>query len=80
MSRRIMNRLYAIGALYLLYLAYQLFESRGDVETTMTPVVRYLFIALFVLAGAGMLIYSVKNWNRDDDDAQDKQDDTKDLR
>ena len=32
-----------VGA-YLIYLAYQLFESRADADTTMTPAIRIVFI------------------------------------
>ena len=44
------NRSYLMGIAggYLLYIAYQLFESRGDQNTTMTPFVRIAFIVFFV--------------------------------
>ena len=50
-----------VGA-YLLYTAYELFEGRGDPNTTMTPAIRILFIAFFALAGAAILVYAWRVW------------------
>jgi len=52
----------AIVAVYLLHLAWQLFEGREDPNTTMSPVLLWLFIGLFVLAAAGLLVYAWRLW------------------
>ncbi len=52
---------------YLLYLAYQLFEGRNDPETTMTPGIMILFITLFVISGAVLLVYAIRLWKNSAD-------------
>lgn len=52
----------AIVAAYLLHLAYQLFQGRNDPNTTMAPAVVYLFVALFALAAAGLIVYAWRLW------------------
>ena len=54
--------LLAAAAGYLLYLSWQLFDHRGDTDTTMTPFVRWLFIAFFVIAAAAIGIYAFRVW------------------
>ena len=49
---------------YLLYTAYQLFEGRADVNTTMTMTARIIFIVLFALAGAALVVYACLLWKR----------------
>ncbi len=58
------NRSYLMGIVggYLIYLAYQLYESIGDPDTTMTMPMRIVFIALFVLIGIGLLIFAFRLW------------------
>lgn len=58
------NRSYLMGIAggYLIYIAYQLFESRGDQNTTMSPAVRIAFIVFFVLAGIGLLVFAFRLW------------------
>ncbi len=58
--------LLGVVAAYLLYTAYQLYEGRTNPDTTMTPFVMILFIVLFVLAAAGLLIYAWKTWKQAD--------------
>lgn len=73
--------LMGVVALYLLYLSYQLFEARGDTNTTMTPAVRIMFIALFVIASVALLIYAVRLWRHSkEDDDQPQQDDKNSLK
>ena len=70
-----------VVALYLLYLSYQLFEARGDNNTTMTPAVRIMFIALFVIASVALLIYAVRLWRHSkEDDDQPQQNDKNSLK
>ena len=56
--------LLGVAACYLLYISYELFQSRGDPNTSMTPLARTLFIALFVLSAAGLLVYAYLTWKR----------------
>ena len=61
---------------YMFYLAYQLFESRADTDTTMTPAARILFIAFFVLAGIAVAVYTVHVWRHSSE--QEEEQKTKD--
>lgn len=65
-----------IGA-YLLYTAYQFFEGRNDPDTTMTPVMMILFIALFALAGIVFVFFAVRIWKQS---AKEKEEPTEDDR
>ena len=58
---------------YLLYIAYQLFRDRGDPNTTMTPAARIVFIVLFVLSGAAMLVYAWRLWKQSLKEEEEKQ-------
>ncbi len=76
------NRSYLLGIVgaYLIYLAYQLFEGRAETDTTMTPAVRYVFIALFVIAGIALAVYAVIVWKQsgkeEEKEEKPKQDET----
>jgi hypothetical protein len=77
------NRSYLIGivALYLLYISYELFQGRGETNTTMTPTARILFIVFFILAAAGLLVYAVRVWKRSGEEEQKSpQDDNNNLK
>ena len=67
--------LLAVAAGYLLYLSWQLFDHRGDTKTTMTPFMRYLFIALFVIAAAGIGVYAFRVWKDAGKEEKQKHDD-----
>ncbi|MBR4459202.1 MAG: hypothetical protein IKS31_09625 [Clostridia bacterium] len=54
----------AAAAAYLLYLAYGLFDSADDPNTSMAPAIRILFIVLFALAAVGLLVYAFLEWRR----------------
>lgn len=64
--------LFGIVALYLLHLAYELFESRVDPNTTMTPFARIMFIALFVIASVCLIVYAVRVWRRSGQDEEEQ--------
>ena len=49
---------------YLIYTAWQLYQGRNDPETTMTIGMMILFMALFVIAGAGLMVYAVILWKK----------------
>ncbi len=67
--------LLAVAAGYLLYLSWQLFEHRGDTDTTMTPFMRWLFISFFVIAAAGIGVYAFRVWKAGGKEEERKQDD-----
>ena len=67
--------LLAVAAGYLLYLSWQLFEHRGDTDTTMTPFMRWLFISFFVIAAAGIGAYAFRVWKAGGKEEERKQDD-----
>ena len=56
--------LIGIAGAYLVYTAYQLFQGREDPQTTMSPAMMILFIALFALAGCALMVYAVRLWLR----------------
>ncbi len=60
------NRSYLLGIVggYLIYLAWQLFDARADTNTTMTPAARIAFIAFFVIAGVGLMVYAWRVWKK----------------
>ena len=67
--------LLAVAAGYLLYLSWELFDHRGDTETTMTPFMRWLFIGLFVAAAAGIGVYAFHVWKAGGKEEERKRDD-----
>ena len=54
--------LLGIAGGYLVYLAYDLFRLRDNPDTTMTPAVRIIFIVLFVVLGAGIVVWAFRMW------------------
>ena len=56
--------LMGVVAAYLLYLAYGLLQDRTDPDTTMAPIARFGFIALFVIAAAAIGYYAVTLWRK----------------
>ena len=65
-----------VGA-YLLYTVYELWQDWGNPDTSMTTVARAVFMALFALSGAALLIYAVRVWQksgREEENAPPKQD------
>ncbi len=59
-----------VGA-YLLYTAWDLWQERGNTDTVMTVPARIVFIALFALAGAALLVYAVYVWKRSEDQKEE---------
>ena len=56
--------LFGLAAAYLLYLCSGLFRDRHDTATSMTPVMRWLFIGLFAAAGVCLLFYAWRLWKQ----------------
>ena len=52
------------AAVYLLYLAYSLLKGAGSADSGISPFVRVLFIVLFGLGGAALLVYAARLWLR----------------
>ncbi len=59
-----------VGA-YLLYTAYELWQDWGNTETTMTTPARVVFIVLFALCGAALLVYAVIVWKHSNDQKEE---------
>lgn len=72
----------AVVGAYLMYLAYGLFKDRMEPDTGMSPAARYAFIALFVIAGAAILVYAWKLWmrSRKPEEEQKPQDDEEQMK
>ena len=48
-SDKTRSTLFGVIAAYFLYLCYGLFRDRHDTNTTMTPMIRWLFLILFAV-------------------------------
>ena len=74
--------LLGIGAVYLLYIAYKLFEGRNDPNTTMTLPVMILFIVLFVIAAGFLAVYAYRVWkkSKQEEEEQPSQEDGDSLK
>ena len=64
------SSLLALAGAYLLYLAYEMFTAMRDGSTSMAPGLSILFIALFALAGLGILVYAALEWKRRDQEEE----------
>ena len=58
------STLFGVIAAYFLYLCYGLFRDRHDTNTTMTPVIRWLFLALFAAAAVWLGLYALCLWKQ----------------
>ena len=68
-NKKTRSSLFAIASVYLLYLSFGLFRDRHDTATSMTPIMRWLFIVLFVAAAIGLGTYAFLLWKQDERDA-----------
>ena len=67
---------FAAAAVYLFYLAWDLFKGRLNPENDMNPIVRWGFIALFALAAVALLVYAYRIWQARRRQENEKKDDT----
>lgn len=77
------SSLFGIVGVYLIKIAYDLYQARNDTDTTMTPLVRILFIVFFCLAGAGLFVYALVIWyrsRREEKEEQQKEEEENSLR
>ena len=80
---KVRSTLLGVVGAYLCYIAYQLFEGRAETDTSMTPAARYVFIALFVIAGAAIMVYAVVIWKRglkEDEEQTKRKDDEESMK
>ena len=68
------STLFGVIAAYFLYLCYGLFRDRHDTNTTMTPGIRWLFLALFAVAGIGLGLYAIRLWKQSESDTSGEED------
>ena len=72
--------LIGIAAAYLLYLCYELYQGRGETDTTMTPTARGVFIVLFAISALALLVYAYRVWKHSreqDEKSSDREDSTR---
>ena len=82
-NERIHSTLLGVVGAYLIYLAYQLFEKRADADASMPPALRIVFIAIFALAGAAVIVYAFLVWKKsraEDEQEQQRKDDENTLK
>ena len=60
----IRSGLFAVVAVYMMKIAYDLYKARTDTDTTMTPAARTVFIVFFALAGIVLLVSAAVIWHR----------------
>ena len=58
---------------YVVYLAYQMLQSRTDVEGDISPTLAILIAVFFALAGIGVIVYAVRMWLKDRRDKAEEQ-------
>jgi len=58
------SSLMALVGVYVLYTAYQLFDSMQKGESEMQPWLTIVFIVFFALAGIAVLVYAYLLWKR----------------
>ena len=68
------STLFGVIAAYFLYLCYGLFRDRHDTNTTMTPVIRWLFLALFAAAAVWLGLYAIRLWKQSESEASAEED------
>lgn len=54
----------ALAGFYILKVAYDLFASMNDGSNTMERWLVILFIVVFAVAGAGVLFYAWRSWQK----------------
>ena len=67
--------LLGVAGLYMLYISWELFQSRNETDTTMTPTARWLFIILFVAASVFVLVYAWRAWKQSRQEEENPQPD-----
>ena len=61
--------IFAVVGGYLLYMAYELLQNLiNNVATTMPRFLQILFIVLFAVIGAGLLVYAWRIWRKGRED------------
>ena len=73
------STLFGVIAAYFLYLCYGLFRDRHDTDTTMTPVIRWLFLILFAVAAVWLGLYALRLWKQSESEPTGEDDSLEDL-
>ncbi len=66
--------LYAVAGVYLLYLAYQIFQGRAEMSGNMIAVM-WIVMAAFALFGAGILVFACRRLYRLSQDGDEPESD-----
>ena len=72
-NRKTSGSICGFAALYMWYIAYQLYPGHNT-ETTMSPVMSWLFMAFFVAAGIALAMISVKQYRVADKEEKEEKD------
>ena len=78
-SDKTRSTLFGVIAAYFLYLCYGLFRDRHDTNTTMTPVIRWLFLILFGVAGICLGLYALRLWKQSESESFAEEDSPENL-
>ena len=70
------SSLLALAGGYVLYLAYELYDSIRKGTDTMPRAVTILFIVFFAVAGIAVLVYAAQIWRRGKKDGGQEQRET----
>jgi cytochrome oxidase Cu insertion factor (SCO1/SenC/PrrC family) len=73
------STLFGVIAAYFLYLCYCLFWDRHDTNTTMTPMIRWLFLILFAVAAVWLGLYALRIWKQSESESFAEENSTEDL-
>ena len=73
------STLFGVIAAYFLYLCYGLFRDRHDTNTTMTPMIRWLFLILFAVAAVWLGLYALRIWKQSESESFAEENSTEDL-
>ena len=71
---RTRSTLFGVIAAYFLYLCCGLFRDRHDTDTTMTPVIRWLFLILFAAAAVWLGLYAIRLWKQSESETSGEED------
>ena len=78
-SDKTRSTLFGVIAAYFLYLCYGLFRDRHDTNTTMTPMIRWLFLILFAVAAVWLGLYALRIWKQSESESFAEENSTEDL-
>ena len=73
-NRKASSSICGFAALYMWYIAYQLYPGR-EPDTTMSPLVSWIFIVFFALAGVMLAVIAFRQYRAAEQEEKQKRDD-----